>query len=81
MDALADSLNIFESETRDLGDVFNDIHDLLEDLSTRDPIEIDKLGDDFHQAQESLHNAVTGIGDHMDLLRDEIGGISASSTP
>lgn len=73
IDALAGSLNIFESGARDLGDVFNDIHDLFEDLSTRDPIEIDKLGDDFHQAQESLHNAVTGIGDHMGLLRDEIG--------
>ena len=69
---LADAMDTFEGAFRDMGDVADDVHDLFDDLSSRDPIEFDKLGDDFHQAEDDLHSAVNGIGDQMDLLREEV---------
>ena len=73
---LADTMDIFESAARDMGDVADEIHDLFENLSTRDPIEFDKLGDDFHQAEDDLHSAVSGLGEQIDLLRDEMNSSS-----
>lgn len=69
---LAEALDLFESASRDAGDTAGLIHDLFEDLSERDPISFDKLGDDFHQAEDDLHGAVNSLGDQMDLLRQEL---------
>lgn len=69
---LADAMDTFEGAARDMGDVADQVHDLFEDLSDRDPIEFDKLGDDFHQAEDDLHGAVNSLGDQMDLLREEM---------
>jgi len=72
LDVLADAMDIFEDAARDMGDVADQVHDLFDDLSNRDPIEFDKLGDDFHQAEDDLHGAVNSLGDQMDLLREEM---------
>ena len=69
---LADAMDTFEGAARDMGDVADQVHSLFEDLSERDPIEFDKLGDDFHQAEDDLHGAVNSLGDQMDLLREEM---------
>lgn len=71
LDGFADGMDIFEGAARDMADVIDEIHNLFEDLARRDPIEFDKLGDDFHQAEDGLHNSVTGIGDQLGLLREE----------
>ncbi|MGN8874568.1 GLUG motif-containing protein [Pseudoflavonifractor sp. HCP28S3_F10] len=72
MSTLSDAMDLFEEGTRELGNTADEIHSLFDDLSSRDPVEFDKLGDDFHQAEDGLHSAVTGISDQMDLLRDEM---------
>ncbi|MBP3485808.1 MAG: hypothetical protein J6J81_03115, partial [Oscillospiraceae bacterium] len=69
---LADAMGIFEDTARDMAGVADQVHGLFDDLSARDPIEFDKLGDDFHQAEDDLHGAVNGLGDQMDLLRGEM---------
>ncbi len=71
LEEFADGMGIFEGAVRDTADVIEEIHDLFKDLADREPIEFDKLGDDFHQAEDGLHSSVTGIGDQLDLLREE----------
>ncbi len=65
----AQAMDCFEQAARDTGDVFDDLHDLFADLADREPVQLDKLGDDFHQAEDDLHNAVSGMGDQLDALR------------
>ncbi len=73
LSALASTMDIFESGARDFDALMEDVRELLVDLARRDPIEFDRLGDSFHQAEEGLHSAVSGIGRQMDLLREEAG--------
>lgn len=69
---LADAMDAFEEAARDIGDAAGQIHDLFDDLSSREPIQFDALGDDFHRAEDGLNSAVNGLGGQMDLLRDEM---------
>ena len=41
----------FEGAFRDMADVADGVHDLFEDLADREPVEFDKLGDEYHQRE------------------------------
>lgn len=69
---LSSTMDVFEDVFRRTGDVLAGIHDLFQDLADREPIQLDKLGDDFHQAEDDLNGAVTGLQTQMDALRSEM---------
>ncbi len=73
MKLLSDSMEIFKKGAKSLGDTLDDMHKLFSDLSKREKVELDKLGSGFHNAEESLHQSVTGIGNQIDALNDEVG--------
>ncbi len=75
IDLLSDAMDVFEKGSKSLGETFDDVQKLFSDLSKRQKIQLDKLGSDFHNAEDSLHQAVTSIGNQMDALSDEAGSV------
>ncbi len=75
MKLLSDSMEIFKKGAKSLGDTLDDMRALFSDLSKREKVELDKLGSGFHNAEESLHQSVTSIGNQMDALNDEAGAV------
>lgn len=68
MAGIAASLDVFEGCVRDLGDVANDIYQLFDSLSSREQVNMDTYGQDYHEAEDSLYGALTNMGSQMQQI-------------
>ncbi|MEA4973350.1 MAG: hypothetical protein VB119_09280 [Candidatus Metalachnospira sp.] len=69
---MADATGTISKAASYLTDSVSEFRDLVEDLSNEEPIEFDKLGDDFRTTSDNLYSSLNSISEGMNNLNDTI---------
>lgn len=68
------AMDALEGAAWDAGQVAKELYDTLWELAERETLELDPIGEEYRDAGDNVHSAVSGIGEQMDLLREELSG-------
>lgn len=77
---LSQAMGLLSGASEDLAADAGQIHSLLQDLAERKSISFETPGAQYRSLGDTLHGAVTGMGEQLDLLRQDASGAADDLT-
>ena len=77
---LGKALDLLRQVSDDLAADAGDAHELLSDLADRDTVSFETPGGQYQALGDTLHGAVSGMGEQLDLLRQDASGAADTLT-
>lgn len=71
-DKIADGLDGISYSSGKLSGAFSEISDIMDNLSSKEPYEFVKLGDNFRENNDKLFDNLSGISNEMNSLKDSV---------